>query len=152
MFNNNSPKKNPKMNSSNSKNLPSVNMISEGTAVKGTLNTKNDIRIAGEVEGEARADGKLIITSSGKIQGDVHAVDGDIAGNLQGEIRVSNKLIVRQSAVIDGDIYTKSLLVEEGAKINGACKMNETVEPPKKITRQKADSENNKSPEPKKVE
>ncbi len=110
---------------STGKNLPSINMISEGTQVTGTLNTKNDIRIAGKLEGEAKAQGKLIISSSGNIDGDVEAVDADIAGKLKGEIHVSNKLILRQSAVINGDIYTKSLLVEEGAQINGACRMNE---------------------------
>lgn len=133
MFNssNNGDKKSTplKMNTnSTGNNLPSVNMISEGTHLKGTLKTKNDIRIAGTVEGEAKAEGKLIISSSGKIDGDVNAVDADIAGRLEGEIRVKNKLILRQSAIIDGDIYTKSLLVEEGAQINGACRMGDSVE------------------------
>ncbi len=128
MFNNKNTKKTTatKVNSnSTGNNLPSINMISEGTHVKGTLNTKNDIRIAGKLEGEANAKGKLIVTSSGIVDGDIEAVDADVAGQLKGEIHVSNKLIVRQSAVIDGDIYTKSLLVEEGAQINGACHMNE---------------------------
>lgn len=109
---------------SGNNNLPSINMISEGTHVKGTFNSKNDIRIAGKLEGEAKAKGKLIIATSGKVDGDINAVDADIAGHLKGEIHVSNKLILRQSAIVDGDIYTKSLLVEEGAQINGACRMN----------------------------
>lgn len=130
MFNSNGQKKTTakKMNtnSTGSKHsMPSVNMISEGTHLKGTLKTKNDIRIAGTLEGEARAKGKLIISSSGKIDGDVKAVNADIAGKLEGEIRVTNKLILRKSAVVDGDIYTKNLLVEEGAQINGACRMGE---------------------------
>ena len=128
MFNSNNNKKSSaaKVNSNTSgNNLPSINMISEGTHVKGTLNTKNDIRIAGKLEGEAEAKGKLIIASTGVVDGDIEAVDADIAGKLLGEIHVSNKLILRQSAIVDGDIYTKSLLVEEGAQINGACRMNE---------------------------
>ena len=128
MFNNNTNRKSSsaKVNTnSTGNNLPSINMISEGTNVKGTLNTKSDIRIAGEVEGEIKAKGKIIISAAGKIKGDVEAVDADIAGRLEGEIHVSNKLILRQSALVDGDIYTKSLLVEEGAQINGACRMNE---------------------------
>ncbi len=128
MFNSNTNKKSSaaKVNSNTSgNNLPSINMISEGTHVKGTLNTKNDIRIAGKLEGEAEAKGKLIIASTGVVDGDIEAVDADIAGKLLGEIHVSNKLILRQSAIVDGDIYTKSLLVEEGAQINGACRMNE---------------------------
>jgi len=117
------------MNSnSTGNNLPSINMISEGTHLKGNLSTKNDIRIAGSLEGEAKAEGKLIISSSGNVNGDVQAVDADIAGHLEGEIHVSNKLVLRQSAIIDGDIHTKSLLVEEGAQINGACRMGEGID------------------------
>ena len=128
MFNNNNNDKSSSKVNTNStgKNLPSVNMISEGTTVTGSLDTKNDVRIAGRLEGEAKAKGKLIVSSSGEVDGDVDAVDADVAGKLKGEIHVSNKLILRQSAIIDGDIYTKSLLVEEGAQINGACRMNET--------------------------
>lgn len=128
MFNNGEKKPTAlKMNTNSSgNNLPSVNMISEGTHLKGNLTTKNDIRVAGTLEGEAKAEGKLIISSTGKVDGDINAVDADIAGKLEGEIRVSNKLILRQSAVIEGDIYTKSLLVEEGAQINGSCKMDDS--------------------------
>lgn len=126
MFNGNKKKKTPSMSSTNSgKNLPSVNMISEGTHVKGSLNTKSDIRIAGTLEGEANAKGKVIISSSGKVEGDVQAVDADIAGTIEGEVRTTNKLVLRQSAVINGDIHTKTMLVEEGAQINGSCHMSD---------------------------
>lgn len=128
MFNSNNKKKKSSMSSNNSgKNLPSVNMISEGTHVKGSLNTKSDIRIAGTLEGEAKAKGKVIISSTGKVEGDVEAVDADIAGTIEGEVRTTNKLILRQSAVINGDIHTKTMLVEEGAQINGSCHMNDGI-------------------------
>ena len=102
---------------------PSLNMISEGTILNGTINTQNDIRIAGKTDGELTSKGKLIVTSSGTVEGDVNAQDADIAGKVDGELRVSNKLILRQSAVVNGDIYTKTLIVEEGAEMNGACRM-----------------------------
>lgn len=117
------------MKNESGKNMPSVNMISEGTHLKGNLKTKNDIRIAGTLEGEAKSKGKLIISSTGKIDGDVRTMDADIAGTLNGEIRVDNKLVLRKTAVIDGDIFTKNLLVEEGAQINGVCRMGEQSEP-----------------------
>lgn len=128
MFNNNKKKNTAPMNANNSdKNLPSVNMISEGTHLNGTLETKNDIRIAGTLEGEAKAKGKIIVSSSGKIDGDLEAVDADIAGKLDGEVKVTNKLILRKSAIIEGDIYTKTILAEEGAQINGSFHMNENI-------------------------
>ncbi len=120
MFNN---KNNKTVSKTTNTQSPTLNMISEGTTLEGTLNSQNDIRIAGKLKGEGITKGKLIVTSSGVVQGDVKVADADIAGKIEGTIRVSNKLNLRDSAVIDGDIYTKTLLVEEGAQINGACRM-----------------------------
>ena len=127
MFKNNNKKDNKKSMSSNNtdKNLPSVNMISEGTTLEGTLKTKSDIRIAGVVDGEANAKGKVIVSSTGEIKGNIKAVDADVAGKVDGEIKVTNKLVLRESALVEGDIYTQTLLVEEGAQINGEFRMTE---------------------------
>jgi cytoskeletal protein CcmA (bactofilin family) len=129
MFNSNKKKKTEPMNSNKSgNNLPSVNMISEGTTLKGTIDTKNDVRIAGTLDGEAKAEGKIIVSSSGQVDGNIEASDADIAGNIDGEVRVTNKLILRKSAVVEGDIYTKTILAEEGSQINGSFHMNENIE------------------------
>ena len=106
-------------------NSPAVNIVSEGTNVTGNVHAKADIRVSGTIEGEALSKGKLIITNVGKVTGNITSSDADIAGKVEGEVRVSNKLILRKSAVIDGNIYTKTLIVEEGAAINGACRMGE---------------------------
>lgn len=102
---------------------PTLNMVSEGTTMKGTIHTENDIRIAGKTEGEVISKGKLIVTSGGLVKGGVDAKDADIAGTVDGEMRISNKLTLRKSAVINGDIYAKTLIVEEGAEMNGTCRM-----------------------------
>lgn len=102
---------------------PSLNMISEGTKIKGTISTQNDIRIAGKLDGEAICKGKIIVTSAAHLDGDITSVDADIAGNVSGTVKVSEKLILRQSANIGGDIYTKLLVVEEGAQVNGTFRM-----------------------------
>lgn len=109
--------------SENSNHTPAVNILSEGTKLKGDLTSQSDIRIAGTVNGEATSKGKLIVTGNGKIIGNITSADADIAGKIEGEVKVSNKLTLRASAVIDGNIYTKTLIVEEGAQINGSCRM-----------------------------
>lgn len=118
MFN----KENPKTNNTGSKS-PNFNMISEGTRLNGDVYSENDIRVSGKIDGEASSKGRIIVTSSGFIEGNIRAKDADLAGKLEGQIFISGKLVLRQSAVINGDIHTKSLLVEEGAQINGVCKM-----------------------------
>ncbi|MEX2601406.1 MAG: polymer-forming cytoskeletal protein [Balneolaceae bacterium] len=121
MFNN---KDTAKSTPNGSNHSPALNMISEGTRLKGDLNSQNDIRIAGRLTGEAVSKGKIILTSSGKIEGNIKAKDADIAGKLEGELFINGKLTLRQTAVIDGNIHTKTLLVEEGAQINGSFKMS----------------------------
>lgn len=116
-------KKNNNTVSDTNNHTPAVNILSEGTKLKGDLNSQTDIRIAGTVDGEAVSKGKLIVTGNGKIIGNMTSADADIAGKVEGEVKVSNKLTLRASAVIDGNIYTKTLIVEEGAQINGSCRM-----------------------------
>jgi len=124
---------------------PSLTMISEGTSLNGTINTENDIRIAGKTDGELTSKGKLIVTSSGVVEGDIHVVDADIAGKVEGELRVSNKLTLRQSAVIEGDIYTKTLIVEEGAEMVGACRMGTDAAKAPSLTSSASKSEKSSS-------
>lgn len=106
---------------------PSVNIISEGTKLKGNINSSSDIRISGTVDGEAISKGKIIVTENGSVLGNISFVDADVAGKIEGDVRVSNKLVLRQTAVIDGNIYTKTIIVEEGAQINGAVKMGADI-------------------------
>lgn len=125
MFNSN--KTNTIVSNTTTKQSPSVNIISEGTKLKGNIHSASDIRISGSVHGEATSKGKLIITENGTIKGNVSSSEADVAGKVEGDVRVSSKLVLRQSAVIDGNIYTKTLIVEEGAQINGTCKMGADV-------------------------
>ena len=121
MFNTNKPVKKV----STTTNSPAVNIISEGTKVTGNVHSNSDTRVSGSIEGEALSKGKMIITEIGRVNGNITAADADIAGKVEGEVTVSNRLILRKTAIIDGNIYTKTLVVEEGAQINGACRMGE---------------------------
>lgn len=125
MFNKKNDNQTNMSTNNNKPNSPSVNMISEGTTLEGTLKTKSDVRVAGTVDGEVNAKGKVIISSTGNIKGNIEAVDADIAGHVDGKIKVTNKLVLRDSAEIEGDIYTETLLVEEGAQINGEFHMTQ---------------------------
>ncbi len=104
---------------------PNINIISAGSVLTGTFKSKSDLRISGTVEGEVQADSKCIVSESGLVKGDLVTKEADIAGTVQGELKVSNRLILRASAKISGDIQTKTLMVEEGAHIDGSCKMGD---------------------------
>jgi cytoskeletal protein CcmA (bactofilin family) len=125
MFNKKNDNQNNMSSNNNKPNSPSVNMISEGTTLEGTLKTKSDVRVAGTVDGEVNAKGKVIISSTGNIKGNIEAVDADIAGHVDGKIKVTNKLVLRDSAEGEGDTYNETHRVEEGAQIKGEFHMTQ---------------------------
>ena len=73
---------------------PSLTMISEGTSINGTIDTENDIRIAGKTDGELN-DKREAYCNINRCCGRQHhrkVMDADIAGKIDGELRVTNKL------------------------------------------------------------
>lgn len=110
----------------NETNYPSVNIISEGSELEGFLKSEHDIRIGGILNGTLETQSKVIITEQGFVSGDIICQNADIAGNVNGDVLGKNKITLRKTAVLKGNVTTKILVVEEGAKINGLCKMGDT--------------------------
>lgn len=133
----------------NSNDNLSVNMISEGTVIKGEVSTENDLRIAGSLTGELQVKGKCVITNSGKVFGDVNAHEIDVSGTIEGTLLVGNRLVLRKTAQIIGDIYTKSILMEEGAEFQGECRMGaDPLADKDKWGKKKASVQNEKPAQP----
>lgn len=109
----------------NEHNYPSVNIISEGSELEGHLSSEHDIRIGGLLTGSINTQAKIIVSENGQIRGDVNALQVDIAGKIEGDVYVKNKAVLRGGAFIEGNVTAKILVVEEGAIINGLCRMSD---------------------------
>jgi len=121
-------KKNP--NSDQTTSLPSsssINTIVVGTSIEGTIDTQNDIRIDGKVDGTLTCSGKLIIGHEGRVEGDANCQNAVIEGQFRGNLIVTDILDVRESATIVGEIKTGKLLVQNGATLNGNCDMGQRL-------------------------
>lgn len=102
-----------------------INLIAAGTSLEGTLTAKDDIRVSGKLKGTLNVEGKAIIAQEGYVEGEVFASDADVAGSLKGDITIKGRLVLKSSARIDGTIKTTRLIVEEGAVIDGTCRMGQ---------------------------
>jgi cytoskeletal protein CcmA (bactofilin family) len=107
--------------------LNSINSLSKGTSIQGSIKTENDIRIDGVLNGDVECNGKLIIGPSGVIEGKANCTNAVIEGKIQGIITVKELLHVKDSAVIEGDIYTDKLIIDNNARFNGKCQMGGQV-------------------------
>lgn len=114
------------------KNTPvennSVNIIGKGTAIIGNLMSDGDIRIDGNLEGNIKATGKVIIGKTGSTKGDINCTTLDISGSIIGKINVTELLSLKASANVEGDIITQKITIEPGAVLNGTCKMGKGIE------------------------
>ena len=112
-----------------------INIISEGTLIKGDISASGDIRIDGELVGKINAKGRLVIGPQGKVDGEINCNNIEISGYIKGKITVSELLTMKTSARIYGDIIAGKLSVEPGSLFTGSCSMgdlktkNETTKP-----------------------
>ena len=100
-----------------------VNMIVSGTSIKGNIESNNDIRFDGNLTGNLKTSGKLIIGTTGQVNGEVQCKNCDVEGKIEGKISVSELLTLKATSNINGDINAKRLAIEPGAKFTGNCHM-----------------------------
>jgi cytoskeletal protein CcmA (bactofilin family) len=100
-----------------------MNVIGKGTTITGDIETSNDIRIDGKLDGNLYCKAKVIIGNSAVLEGNISAINAEISGEIVGKVEVSELLNLKSTSTIHGDINTGKLVIEAGAKFNGSCKM-----------------------------
>lgn len=116
-------------NNFNESPAQAINIINEGTLIKGDIIANGDIRIDGELKGNIDAKGRLVIGPNGKVEGEIDCNNIEVSGYIKGRVKVSEMLTMKSSAKIDGDLIAGKLSVEPGALFTGTCAMGETKIP-----------------------
>jgi len=104
---------------------PSINLIGNGTDIKGSINSNGDIRIDGTLVGSIISTGKVVVGSTGNVDGDITCQNADFSGIVKAKVIVSELLSLKASANLMGDVITNKLAIEPGARFSGACKMED---------------------------
>ena len=112
-----------KKEASSVSNPKAMNQLGQGTVINGEINSDADIRIDGIVRGNVVSKGKIVLGSTGVIEGDIRSENAYLEGRVNGNVEVNDLLILSKTSFVNGDIIIKKLVVEEGAKFNGKCTM-----------------------------
>lgn len=110
-----------------SSGLNSINTLSKGTSVEGTITAESDIRIDGKLNGNLDCKGKVIVGPSGTLEGIINCANAVIEGTIKGTLNVKDQLHVKETANINGEIVTGKLIVQAGAIFNVKCQMGGQV-------------------------
>ncbi len=102
-----------------------LTIIAAGTTISGDIDCTGVLKVEGTIEGSVRQARQVLLAREGAIHGSVSAQEVVVGGVIDGNVQAGDRLELQSSAVVNGDIHTKSIVVMEGARINGAVKMTE---------------------------
>lgn len=110
----------------NEQKASSINIVGEGTEIKGNLTTKGDIRVDGTIVGDVISKAKVVIGAVGEVIGNIYAYSAEISGVVTGNIAVGENLCLKQTAKVNGNISSNKLVIENGADFSGFCQTGVT--------------------------
>ena len=98
-------------------------VVSAGSTWQGTLKLDGSVRVEGHLSGEIEARDTVHVAESAHVDAKVNASFVVIAGQFQGQVQCSERLELMPSSRITGELTTKSLVIHEGAFIDGQIHM-----------------------------
>jgi len=92
--------------------------------IKGTIHSKTDVFLDGEVEGELNVENnRLIIGPHGKVLANAKAREMEIQGIITGNVETTGTTSIRESGRLMGDVKTGGILIELGAVVKGTIEI-----------------------------
>lgn len=106
-------------------NMAITTILGKGCVVNGDFSAEKGARIDGEVFGNVKVSGPLVVGSGARINGNVEAGAATIGGEVLGNVQAPEKVELTATAKIIGDITTKVIVIDEHAVFHGKCDMNQ---------------------------
>lgn len=95
----------------------------EDVELLGDLSFTKELHIKGRVNGNVvssvDSDGKLVLHSSGIINGEVRAPYVVVAGQVTGNLFAFKRLSLAEGSVVHGDVHYTEIEMQQGATVNG---------------------------------
>ena len=93
--------------------------LDRGARFEGTLTFEDTFRIDGVLKGKVVTKNELIIGDGAVIDAEIHVGRLSVSGTVKGVIYARERIEVHAGARLQAEIHTPSLLVEDGAVIQG---------------------------------
>jgi cytoskeletal protein CcmA (bactofilin family) len=98
--------------------------IGSGTSLTGETEFKSMLRVDGHLVGKVSSEsGTLLIGSGGMVDANISVAAAVVHGTINGDIIASEKIELGRTAKVIGNIQTPSLIMEQGAILEGNCNM-----------------------------
>ncbi|MCL2069714.1 MAG: polymer-forming cytoskeletal protein [Treponema sp.] len=103
-------------------------IIGPGTSVSGNIESGGFTRMDGNVLGDLRAKGRVVIGERARMKSNVSGTFVTVGGVVFGNVLASERLIVLSTGLVMGDIITRRIQADEGCLIHGKVRVCRTEE------------------------
>ena len=100
-------------------------IIGPSVKLEGDFKSNGDVTVEGKVKGTLATTKNLRVGEKALIEANVSAENATIAGIVKGNIGIKGKLEILNSGEVHGDVICKSIIIQEGAKLNGTWSMSD---------------------------
>ena len=98
--------------------------LDAGSHIKGELHFEDTFRVDGRLTGKAVSSGDLVVGENGIVDADIEAASVFVTGTVKGSIKAGERIEIASGAKVFADLETPALVVEDGAMLEGYCKMS----------------------------
>ena len=100
--------------------------LGPGAKINGKLHFDGQATIDGEVEGEVIAQGHVTVGQQATIKGKISAASITVQGKVIADVQADKRLEVQPPGSVVGDVTTQSLVIGDGAVLEGHVSMKKT--------------------------
>lgn len=97
--------------------------LGRGVEFNGKLILNGSVRIDGEFKGEILGNGTLIVGENAVIDADIAIDNIFIFGTVNGNLDIKETAEIGSTGKLSGNLKTSAFIVQEGATIEGDCRM-----------------------------
>jgi cytoskeletal protein CcmA (bactofilin family) len=98
--------------------MSTVATVGSSIVIKGELSAKEDVRVAGRVEGRIDVQGfTLTVEQGASVSPHISAATIVVAGSVKGSIVAGQRIEVRATAAVEGELTAPVVRVDEGAVV-----------------------------------
>lgn len=98
-------------------------LVNSNVTFEGKVSSSGTVRFDCEIVGDVSGEG-VVIGETGKVIGNINCDDIVILGKVEGNIICKNKIHIKSTGSQIGDISFSYVIIDEGAKFEGSCRMN----------------------------
>lgn len=102
--------------------------LDRGSAFRGELEFEDTLRVDGRFNGKITSKNELIVGETAHVEGEVHVGRIAISGTVEGTLIADEKIEIHRTGKVYGNIQTPTLVVEEGAILQGDISMGSKAE------------------------